>query len=190
MSLEKVDLTLTEAEKTAEVGGVEVRVRRTEGSVTDWTVNSTAYHEACHAVAALLLGITVHKATDIPSAEYGGATWVDRYDPLVTAAAEARGCDGTGHDMWTIAMMGDSPSSAVSGARALLSGQDSALKAVATAIQRAGTASGTTLAHAQTRTERDHVEVEIETSRGTRTEHAELRNGEVYIDIPVERSNT
>lgn len=189
MSLEKVGLTLTEAEKTAEIQGREVRVRRTEGSVTDWSVNSTAYHEACHTVAALLLGITVHKATDVPSAEYGGATWVDRYDPLVTAAAEARGCDGTGHDMWTIAAMGDSPSSAVSGARALLSGQDSALKAVATAIQRAGTASGTELAHAQTRTERDRVEVEIETSRGTRTEHAELRNGEVYIDIPVERSN-
>ena len=186
MGSEKVELGLAQAVETEELSdGTKVTVRRVEGAVTDWSINGTAYHEACHAVAAILLGIPVYAATDQPGPGYGGATWVAGYDRRVAAAAEAKGCAGTGHDMWTIAMMGDSPTAAVAEAASLLSGQESQLKAVATIIQRAGMASGQQMHNASERTTVDLVEVRTENPDGTtETETRVARDN--AIDIPIE----
>ncbi len=187
MGLERVSLGLSEANSTQVVEGAEVVVERVAGTVVEGGVNGTAFHEACHALAAMLLNITVFEATDIPSGDYSGATWLAEYDPTVAAAAEAMGCDGTGHDMWTIAMMGDSPDAAVASARSLLSGHGDELNAVATSIQSAGTASGVTMDHARTRVSEDIVEVTIKNPDGTvRTEYKSLLRGELYLDIPRE----
>jgi hypothetical protein len=183
MGYERVDLALDQAVETEELrDGTKVTVRRVEGAVTDWSVNSTAYHESCHALAAMLLGITVYAATDQPGPGYGGATWVDGYDRRVAAAAEAKGCSGTGHDMMTVAMMGDSPSGAVSEAATLLSGQDSQLLAVATAIQRRGTVSGGDMHAAHDRVQSDLIEVTTEGADGTvTTETLIANNGSVAV---------
>ncbi len=187
MGLERVALGLTEAETTQMVEGAEVVVERLGGTVVEQSINGTAFHEACHAVAAMLLNITVFEATDIPGPGYGGYTSIAEFDSTVAAAAEAMGCDGTGHDMWSIAANGDDPDTAVASARALLSGQMNTLNAVATSIQENGVASGQTMAEAQGRVSEDMVEVTIKNPDGTyKTELRTLRGGELYLAIPRE----
>lgn len=186
MGFEKVNLELTERTTSKLVDGADIAVERVAGAVVENGVNSVAYHEACHALAAMLLNIAVSGATDIPGPGYLGATWVADYHPTVAAAAEAMGCDGTGHDMWTVWAMGDDPSTAVSNARALLWGREDELRAVATSIQNAGMASGTEMYEAQSRVEEDVVKVTIEKNGETRTEYKTIRRGELYLDIPKE----
>jgi hypothetical protein len=187
MGVERVALGLTEDGVTKTLEGVEVVVERLGGTVVESAINGTAFHEACHSLAAMLLNITVLEATDIPSGDYSGATWVTEYDPTVVAAAEAMGCDGTGHDMWTIAANGDDPDAAVASARALLTGHMDSLNAVASSIQDHGLVSGQTMAEARTRISEDLVEVTIKNPDGTlRTELRTLRGGELYLSIPRE----
>ena len=187
MSLERVSLGLDEKATDAVVEGADVAIVRVGGAVVEHGVGGTAYHEACHAVAAMLLNITVFEATDIPGPGYGGYTSIAEFDSTVAAAAEAMGCDGTGHDLWSIAMQGDDPDAAVSSARSLLSGHMDELKAVATSIHGNGLASGATMDHARTRVTEDLVRVTIENPDGTtRTELKTLRRGDVYLDLPRE----
>ncbi len=186
MGFERVNLGLQEAETSTVVAGAEVVVRRLEGSVVDMSVNPVAFHEACHALAAMLLNITVFSATDVPSSDYLGATFLGEYNPTVAAAAEAMGCAGTGHDLWSIWVMGYDPSTEISNARALLSGHEDELNAVATAIQNSGSASGGEMAAAEARVDADVVEVTVENPEDhtVKREYRTLRRG--MLDIPIE----
>lgn len=193
MSLERIDFSLTNAITTKRVGGAKVSVRRLEGAVQAGSINHTAFHEACHVLAAFLVMMTVYKATDIPSADYGGATWVSDYDPRVAAAAEAMGCSGTGHDMWTVDMMGDSPTAAIVGAFALIGNRHDELNAIATEIQARGTASGSDMANAKDRVHTDVVEVTVEAKDGTTKSHivaARANTVHVPVELPIQHSNS
>lgn len=187
MGVERVSLGLGETETSAVVEGAQVAIERVGGVVVEHGVGGTAYHEACHALAAMLLDITVFEATDVPGPGYGGYTSVAEFDSTVAAAAEAMGCDGTGHDLWSIAMHGDDPDAAVASARSLLSPHMEELNAVATSIQSNRIATGDMMDTARTRVTEDLVRVTIENPDGTtRTELKTLRRGDVYLDLPRE----
>lgn len=184
MGNERVQVRHDEQCTSQYVGGAAVSVARTKGPVIE-THDQTAYHEACHALAAMILGITVHEATNIPGPGYGGYTSVARYDTTVAAAAEAMGCDGTGHDMWTVAMHGEDPSDAVASARALLSGRKNDLLAIATAIEQNGVATGSQMAEHHERLARDLVSVTVTAPDGTTTtEYRTAYDTEVQLHLP------
>lgn len=103
---------------------------------------STANHEADHAGVALFRRVPIKLVTRKSGPGYLGKTEVGFYDPVVFAAAEADGCDGTGHDMKVIALFGDSPSLAVMTARSYIIGKKRALHGIACAIEVNGTISG------------------------------------------------
>jgi hypothetical protein len=187
MGLERVHLGLNEAEAVRTVGDMSVSVVRVEGAVVEHAIGSTAYHEACHALAALLLGMDLIEASDVPGPGYGGYTLTGEFHPTMAAAAEAMGCDGTSHDLWQIAARGYSPDVAVAHAQALLWGREEELRALATEIQTERTATGTDLADAKGRVTEDVVEVTYTDAEGREVvERKTLRRGEVYLDIPRE----
>lgn len=186
MGSERLRLGLTDKEGRKDLGGNKLTIRRLAGAVHDWSINSTAEHEAYHADAAVLVGLTVFKATDQPSAEYAGATWTSGYEPRMVAAPAAFGCDGTGHDLATIEENGDSVDHAIRGARSLLSGRADEVSAIATEIQKRGTATGTQMLAAAERVLDDQIEVRVETPSG----HTETKRGRLInnvIDLPIDR---
>ncbi len=188
MGNERVRLGLRDKEEGISVGDTEVRVRRKEGAVEAGYINHTAYHEACHALAALLVGVGLHKATDQPGDGYDGATWTGGYDRVVAAAAHAMGCRGTRHDMWTVRVMGDSPTAATAAAFALLAGRVSEINAIATEIQSQRVASGTQMAHARKRVREDTVEVTVRPKNGP--ERVETRTlTQNVVDVVLDRTS-
>lgn len=187
MSLERVHLGLNEAETVRTVGDISVSVERVEGVVAEQVIGHTAYHEACHALAALLLGMDLIEASDVPGPGYGGYTLTGDFHPTMAAAAEAMGCDGTSHDLWQIAARGYDPGAAVADAQALLWGREEELRALATEIQTERTATGYELSDAKERVTEDVVEVTCTDAEGREVvERKTLRRGEVYLDIPRE----
>ncbi len=104
---------------------------------------SVEYHEACHALAQLLLGKGVRYLTNIPEGDSAGHTAVDSLDPVVAAAAEAMGCVGTGHDLMMIEVLGHDVHAAIEGARRLLRGRETEILAIATMLREKRTLGGT-----------------------------------------------
>lgn len=93
---------------------------------------SVAKHEAAHVVAA---GEIV-MATIIPSGNASGRTQPVKMTATAAAAAEARGHDGTGYDMYlTEHILGVDPGVAKSAARSALSGKEEELDEVATLLE-------------------------------------------------------
>ena len=187
MGLENIKLGLTDTETAKTLAdGTELVVERVAGTVASEWVDPVAFHEACHALAGILLNLAVYSATDIPGPGYLGATFLGDYHPTVAAAAEAMGCAGTGHDMWSIWATGHDPQAAVSNARSLLSGHHYELKAIATAIHESGSASGSEMVDAKTRVNSDLVKVTWEKNGVTRTEYKTLLRGSTHITPPIE----
>lgn len=185
MEVERVRLGLGEAETVKNLAnGDRVRVRRKEGRVVAKNINGTARHEGWHSLAGMLVGIGVLQATDQPGPGYSGATWISEYERRVVAAPEAMGCDGTGQDLRDIEEHGDSVEAAVADARALLAGHQDELAAVATEIQKRGTASGAEMRFAKDRPRVDHVEVQVETARGELRDHTQ-RLFDNVLDVPI-----
>lgn len=139
MSMETVRLRPKEKRL---INGLSVEMRVVDGFESDPFINDTAHHEACHILAAFLMGVTVHGATDKPGEGYSGATFLGSFNAIVAAAAEAMGCDGTGHDLWQIEAMGENPKTAVSSARSLLSERIQELLAIATILRKRRNISG------------------------------------------------
>ncbi len=190
MGLEAVRIGHDEGWRTSSVRGADVSVARASGAIIE-TSDDTAYHEACHVLAAVLLDITVHEATNIPGPGYGGYTSLAQYDTTVAAAAEAMGCDGTGHDMYTVEMHGGDHGTAVARARALLSGRKDDLLAIATAIEKKGTATGSQMAEHRERLARDLVLITFRLPDGTTMrEYRTTQDDRVHLLIPDEPAFT
>ncbi len=103
---------------------------------------STAYHEALHAVASVLTGTGVIEASKEPGPGYLGITRLEKFNLTAFIAAHAMGCDGTGHDVAVIRMMGHDPGSAAWAARELLVRHEEEINAVASSIEANGSISG------------------------------------------------
>lgn len=193
MGLEQVHLRHDERFASRYVRGTAVSVTRTKGPVveTESDKHNTAYHEACHVLVAMLVGVAVHEATNIPGPGYGGYTKVSRYDTTVAAAAEAMGCSGTGHDLWSITEAGVDPNHAVRSARSLLSGRDIDLRAIATAIEQNGLVTGRDIATHHERLAHDLVSATITHPDGTTTtEYQTAHATEVQLRLPPEDART
>jgi hypothetical protein len=105
----------------------------------------TARHEARHIVAAELNGTRVLSASVIPGPGYLGITFLSGPDAAAAAAPDAHGDDGTGHDMRIVKQMGVSPEGARHAGKMLLKGKEEHVEAVATALDAAGTLSGSAI---------------------------------------------
>lgn len=103
---------------------------------------STAYHEAIHAVAAILTGTGVVEASRVPGPGFRGRTKLTEFNAISFMAAHAMGCDGTGHDVAVVGWMGRDPDSAAVAARRLLANREDEIHAVASEIETKGTISG------------------------------------------------
>lgn len=177
---------------------IEVRAANDNGFEIDESIDKhdTAYHEACHALVALILGIAVIEVTNRPGPGYAGATWVAYFNAVVAAAAEAMGCDGTGSedhpgsDIHQIKESGQSVSWAVSEARRLLEGRERELLAIATIIKKRRTISGGEVHEAKKKAEEEPIfEITVTDSKTGRVKK-EMReandNGPIYIETEKE----
>lgn len=174
--------------RTTRLDGSVVETKKIQGPVIDETIDSTAGHEGAHTLMALLLGVEVIKATNVPGPGYEGYMQTEPVgDPykhaLISAAAEAKGYDGTGagdeppgSDMWHIRQSGFEPKEVVRHARQLLSGerQEEKLAVIATQIQRKRTINGTEAKRAKKSTnEKTKVVVNMFNSEGI-AEHQQV----------------
>ena len=128
--MERLNVTGTSTViKTLESGTI---VRARSGEARRSIPGPVAKHEAAHVVAA---GKIV-SATIIPSGDALGTTQPVKMTAAAAAAAEALGCNGTGHDMFiTEHVLGVDPSVAKSAARSALSGKSEEMYEVATLLQ-------------------------------------------------------
>lgn len=184
MGLEQVRIPHEEKHSTSPVSGMLISVERVHGPVIEDT-DGTSDHEACHVLAAQELGISVDEASNVPGPGYNGYTAIAHFDPIVAAAAEAMHCDGTGHDLWSIAKAGFDPAQAVSAARSLLSGRKDELSAIATAIHRGRTVSGAQMRAHRARLDSDLVHVRHRRPDGTSATRYASTQGE-HVHVPLD----
>src|SRR3989344_4934781 len=129
-----------------------------------------AIHESAHVVAA---GKIV-SATIIPSGDALGTTQPVKMTAAAAAAAEALGCNGTGHDMFiTEHVLVVDPSVAKSAARSALSGKSEEMYEVATLLQERSTIGQADVEEARENVKKRNkgifpIEVEIITLDGQR----------------------
>ena len=148
--------------------------------------DGTSYHEATHAVAAILTGSKVLEASRIPGPGYSGITRLDGFNGVAFMAAHAMGCDGTGHDVAVVEWLGHNPDSLAWVARSVLAGRDEEIDAVASAIQARGTISGDEAEEAMDKILNHEIKVEIINPFGEQRHYVtKVREGKGFIiEIP------
>ncbi len=174
MILEHAPVGVTEQKKLK--GGETITITKVRGPEIAETIDPVALHEACHTLAALVLGIPVHRVSTVPGPGYLGVTELGAFNPVVAAAAAAWGCDGAGDedspgsDIWQIKHSGEGISSALSRARHILDARRIELYTIASAIQRSRTISGSEAAHAKREAEHGTLlEVRLRRADGRET---------------------
>jgi len=100
------------------IEGFKVTVKPVES--TKIIPGSVANHEAKHIVAAITNGTGVKKATIVPGEGCLGLTELTRPDAIAAAAPHATGCDGTGHDVFIIGLMGHDVNAVSNAAREII----------------------------------------------------------------------
>lgn len=146
---------------------------------------STAYHEAVHAVAAILTGSHVREATNIAGDGYLGKTEIDGFNAIAFAAAHAKGCGGTGHDLAVLRILGHDPSSLAWAARNVLSGHDDEIYAVSSLIEERGRISGFEAKEAMKKASDPEADVELISPNGQSYHFTSKIRGNPQYYIPV-----
>lgn len=147
---------------------------------------SVATHEARHAVAAVMNGTAVKKATIIPGPGYLGLTELSRPDPIAAAAPHATGSNGTDHDIAIVGFMGYDVSAAANAARKIIDQNHEEVAAVASLLEERQTVNGQEIQETikNVAREREMARVTVEDTQEGKcyTEEVHLINGRVIFD--------
>ncbi len=110
-------------------------------------LSDVALHEAEHAVAALETGTGVGELSIVPDIEQGsgGHVLMDAFNPVAAAAPDAHGRGGTGHDLMQIKNAGYNVNAMRARAREVLSNKKHVVHALASAAERSGILSRSTI---------------------------------------------
>lgn len=137
---------------------------------THFSRKSTEFHEATHAVAAVLNNTEVIEVTNVAGPGYYGMTRLGRADAIAAVAAHAMGCNGTGHDLMIVHHMGHEASSASYAARSLLSGREKEIYSVATLLAQRRSISGEEVKYAMQKAVNPDAHIFASGPKGERVE--------------------
>ncbi|HUQ85891.1 MAG TPA: hypothetical protein VM077_06245 [Candidatus Limnocylindrales bacterium] len=154
------------------------------------STNSTAVHEAQHAVTAILGGTDVIDVSIIKSGNALGVTRLSRFDAAAAMAPHAHGSSGTWSDVSKVEYFTGNSDAAASAAKSMLSGQTHSVNAVAVRLEEERIIDGHTvkriMQEADTDKELGHkkvVDIYVKSSDGTeRKMTQEIRGENVIFD--------